>query len=222
MADETILTPDEELAHEIEQIYANVSSSVIMDDATLMDSLYYLWILWADFTVFIDAPRIPKSHTPTYIYPDVDPKTKEVEEVYRIVDWGDRFTTSRGEDIGATSRSMAKTFNTIEKVIGLMLARIKEHMDFGITASDDEEGGTTTTSGGPEARIAFAGHELCQRKAFESVINLKENVVVTNFDPGDWGQRHLDNIKRLADKGYGLPSQAPRTTWKHPTKSISK
>lgn len=202
------LSQEDEIAHELAQVYQSVTSAVNMDEATLMESLYYLWILWADFTVFIDAPGIPKAKEPTFILPTVDPKTKAVEPVYRIVDWGDRFITSRGEDVGVSTRSTAKFFNTIEKVIGLMLARIKEHMDF------EEEGGEEGGSAGPEARIVFAGHELGQRKAFESVINLRENVVVTNFDPGAWGQRHLQNIKRISDAGYGLPPQAPRSSWR--------
>jgi len=216
-SEESLFSEDDALEYELNQVYETVATTYAMDEAMLMNALYYLWILWADFTVYINQPTFVKSAEPKFIMPTVDEKSGAVEPVYRIVDWGDRFTTSRGDDIGKGQRSTGKLFTTIEKMIGLMLDRIKGHDDWlGVETEEegDEEGGTTGTgTAGPEARIAFAGHELCQRKAFESVINLKENVVVTNFDPGEWGQRHLKNIKVLAEMGYGLPPQSPRATW---------
>ena len=68
--------------------------------------------------------------------------------------------------------------------------------------------------GGTEVQVTFEGHLLAQRKAFESIINLNYNVVVTNFDPGTWGERYLEIVKRLADRGYGYPSEAPRDVYK--------
>jgi hypothetical protein len=72
-------------------------------------------------------------------------------------------------------------------------------------------GGVATDT---EVQIAFGGHELAQRKGFESIINLSYNVVVTNFDPGPWGERYLQIVKRLADKGYGYPPESPRDTYR--------
>ena len=38
--------------------------------------------------------------------------------------------------------------------------------------------------------------------------------MVTNFDPGSWGERYLEIVKRLSDRGYGYPSEAPREIYK--------
>ena len=74
-----------------------------------------------------------------------------------------------------------------------------------------KSGGVSTEA---EVQIAFGGHELAQRKGFESVINLVHNVVVTNFEPGRWGERYLEIVKRLSEKGYGYPSEAPRDVYR--------
>ena len=104
--------------------------------------------------------------------------------------------------------SMCKLYYTIEKIIFLLVERLKT-------------GGVSTET---EVQVAFSGHELAQRKAFEIIINLNHNVVVTNFDPGIWGERYLQTVKRLADKGYGYPLEAPRDSFRqsHNPKSISK
>ena len=94
--------------------------------------------------------------------------------------------------------SMCKLFYTIEKMIYLLIERLK-------TSGVDAE---------TEVQVAFGGHEIAQRKAFESIINLTYNVVATNFDPGVWGERYLQTVKRLADKGYGYPSEAPRDNFR--------
>ena len=59
--------------------------------------------------------------------------------------------------------------------------------------------------------------DAIQRNGFESIINLQYNVVVTNFDPGAWGDTYLQTVKRLADKGYGYPPEAPRDKYRHLT-----
>jgi hypothetical protein len=41
-------------------------------------------------------------------------------------------------------------------------------------------------------------------------------VAMTNFDPGPWGERYLEMVKRLADKGYGYPPESPRDIYRHP------
>jgi hypothetical protein len=93
---------------------------------------------------------------------------------------------------------MCKLYYTIEKMIFLLTERLKT-------------GGISVET---EVQIAFGGHELAQRKTFESVINLPYNVVVTNFDPGVWGEKYLQTVKRLADKGYGYPPEAPRDSYR--------
>ena len=96
--------------------------------------------------------------------------------------------------------SMCKLFYTIEKMIFLLVERLKE-------------GGTDKET---EVEVAFDGHEVAQRKCFDSVINLNYNVVVTNFDPGLWGERYLATTKRLAELGYGYPPEAPRDVYRKP------
>jgi hypothetical protein len=46
-------------------------------------------------------------------------------------------------------------------------------------------------------------------------------VVVTNFDPGAWGEQYLQTVKRIADKGFGYPSETPRQPYKQPHHSSS-
>ena len=103
---------------------------------------------------------------------------------------------------------MCKLYYTIEKMIFLLVERLKT-------------GGVAAET---EVQVAFGGHELAQRKGFESIINLSYNVVVTNFDPGVWGDHYLKMAKRLADKGYGYPSEAPRDTYRqsHAASSMKK
>ena len=67
-----------------------------------------------------------------------------------------------------------------------------------------------------EIRVAFYGHELAQRKAFESILNLQENVVVTNFDPGEWGERYMNTVLTMVEQGYGTPNASPRKTYRGP------
>jgi hypothetical protein len=95
--------------------------------------------------------------------------------------------------------SNCKLFFTIEKIIFLLIERLK-------AAGINQE---------TEVQVAFSGHQLPQRKAFESIINLSYNVVVTNFDPGSWGERYLKSVKDIAGKGYGYPAEAPRTPYTH-------
>ena len=100
--------------------------------------------------------------------------------------------------------SMCKLFFTIEKMINILISRLKS-------------GGVSQET---EVQVAFGGHEIAQRKAFESIINLSYNVVVTNFEPGEWGERYLENVKRMASK-YGYPPEAPRETYKQSYNSSS-
>lgn len=162
----------------------------------LVERVYQLWRAWADFELFIVSPTIDVIEPPLVLFPEwfTDPvnKTEEQEFVYPIHDHGYKLVTSKGMDM--SGMSMCRLFYTIEKIIYLLIERLKS-------------GGVTEDT---EVQIAFGGHEIAQRKAFESVINLSWNVVVTNFDPGAWGDAYLQNIKRIADKGYGYPTESPR------------
>lgn len=180
--------------------------------ASDMDVLYQLWWRWADFHLYLTSPMFTIYKPPRLIQPELIEGTKDKYEfVYPIVDFGNRLSTSKGLEMHTAGLSMWRLYCTIEKMIALLVERLK--------ALESDDGGTGTGTGkitpGTEIQIAFAGHELAQRKGFESIINLSYNVVVTNFDPGVWGERYLQNVKRLAEKGYGYPSAAPRDFYKH-------
>lgn len=172
------------------------------DPMTLVERAYQLWWNWADFHVYVISPYI-ESISPAIIIEPEYISDDEVEFVYPIHDRGDKLSTSKGSEMFYAGRSMCKLFFTIEKMIFILIERLKS-------------GGVDAQT---EVQIAFGGHQLAQRKAFESVINLTYNVVVTNFDPGQWGEDYLQTVKRIADKGYGYPSEAPRQPYKQQYKS---
>jgi hypothetical protein len=165
---------------------------------TLVERVYQIWWHWADFHLTIVSPHIDSFNPAILIPPENIEGSKDIEFVYTIHDYGNKLSTSKAEDMLSAGMSMCKLFYTIEKIIFILVERLKA-------------GGVGTEE---EVQIIFNGHELAQRKAFESIINLSYNVVVTNFDPGVWGENYLQNVKRVADKGYGYPSEAPRETYK--------
>ncbi len=163
----------------------------------LLERVYQIWWHWADFHLYILSPHI-ESTPPVFIMPQEISEAGELEFVYPIRDTGAKLSTSKGEDMLSAGMSMCKLFYTIEKMIYILIERLKS-------------GGIDMET---EVQVAFGGHELAQRKAFESIINLEQNVVVTNFDPGPWGERYLENVKRVAAKGYGYPSRTPRQSYR--------
>ncbi|CEK11941.1 hypothetical protein [Legionella hackeliae] len=168
------------------------------DPVMLVEQVYQLWWRWADFELFIITPTIHTIDPPLIIKPELIQGTEEHEFVYTIHDYGHRLITSKSSDMYTAGMSNCKLYLTIEKMIYLLVERLKS-------------GGISHET---EVQVAFNGHELAQRKAFESIINLSYNVVVTNFDPGTWGERYLQSVKRLADKGYGYPSETPRESFR--------
>jgi hypothetical protein len=170
------------------------------DPITIVERVYQLWWRWADFQLYIITPTIQGISPPVVISPEHLPHSEEYEFVYPIIDEGFRLRTSKAENMYSAGMSMCKLYYTIEKMVYLLVERLKA-------------GGISTET---EVQVAFGGHELAQRKAFESIINLPYNVVVTNFDPGAWGERYLEMVKRFADKGYGYPPEAPRDIYRHP------
>ena len=171
------------------------------DDNNLLaqiEKTYQLWWRWADFHLFIVSPTLPINNPPVIIPPELLPGSDELEFVYPIHDHGYKLSASKGQDIYLTGLSMCKLYYTIEKMMFILVERIKS------------SGGNTET----EVLVAFDGHELAQRKCFESIINLSYNVVVTNFNPGAWGERYLQVTKHIADKGYGYPASSPRDPYR--------
>lgn len=184
-----------------EQARQQIMSHDADEPLLLVERVYQLWRHWADFELYIVSPTIDVIFPPLILLPELisgaNTGMEEWEFVYPIHDYGYKMVTSKGMDM--SGMSMCKLFFTIEKMIYLLIERMKS-------------GGVDSDV---EVQVAFGGHEIAQRKAFESVINLTYNVVVTNFDPGAWGEMYLQNIKRIADKGYGYPSETPRTSFRN-------
>lgn len=177
-----------------------------MDPVLLLENVYQLWWRWADFELFIINPSITPITPPLLIEPEKISGSDDFEYVYTIHDYGHKMTTSKAQDMYTAGMSMCKLFYTIEKIIFLLVERLKS-------------GGIDMET---EVQVAFGGHQIAQRKAFESIINLAYNVVVTNCDPGSWGVGHLQTLKRLASRGYGYPPGAPRDVYRQHSTSISK
>ena len=199
MADEKITTSqlpapdspdfDEQLRLEMEKIQNEVSmlmSDLSSEQIAQLEDVYYLYICWGDFHLTITKPYFDEQLPPTVIPPAVDKKTKQLEDVYPIVDYGNRFSTSPGEELAIGGRATGKLLNTVEKIISLAIARAKQ-------GSSDPV---------PEIRVAFLGLDIAQRKAYKLCMDAVENVLVTNFEPGEWGERFLKSTKELLDRGY--------------------
>ena len=176
------------------------------DPVTIIERVYHIWRNWADFQLFVVSPTIDTVEPPLLLTPQRIEGHDELEFVYPIYDHGYKLTTSKADDMYNAGMSMCRLYYTIEKMIFLLVERLKS-------------GGVDPET---EVQVAFGGHELAQRKAFESIINLNHNVVVTNFDPGLWGERYLAMVKRLADKGLGYPPESPRDRYRHvPRETLS-
>lgn len=188
-----------ELNQNPRDIYAMESDEELLNRVA---GVYQIWWNWAHFELSIITPSIEPFDACVIIPPEALTDA-ETEFVYPISDYGNRLATSKAAEMYSVGTSMCKLYYTIEKMIYILIERIK----------------TGDPSSETEIQIAFDGHQLAQRKAFESVINLSQNVVVTNFDPGSWGERYLDVVKRLAEKGYGYPPEAPRDFYRNPSRT---
>ncbi len=192
---------DETLIQTLEAQRQSLMQGDGFDFLSQIEIVALLWWRFADFHLYVTHPVLERFSSPQIITSEKLADRNHEEFVYSIMDYGDQFSTSKGEDIFTAGFSMCKLYFTIEKIILLLIERLKN------------EGISEKT----EVQLAFGGHEFAQRKAFESIINLKHNVVVTNFDPGSWGEKYLQNVKRISDQGYGYPTEAPRDTYRHPT-----
>ena len=191
--------PVDESIEDILKATEQERQSPLFEDAiTIADKIYQLWWNWANFELFIIAPTFDVIDPPLVIKPEPLINSEELEFVYPIYDYGFKLSTSKAEEMFIAGKSMCKLNYTIEKMIFILIERLKAG---GIAAET-------------EVQISFIGHELAKRKAFESVINLSYNVLVTNFDPGPWGERYLQNVKVIGDKGYGYPSETPRDNYR--------
>lgn len=196
--------PDSPVENSVDEVDPLLEASRLVDTAEMA---YRMEWRWAYFELYVVTPAIQPINPPLLILPDHLVDGAGMEFVYPILDYGFKMATSKADEMMSSGMSMCKLFYTIEKMIFLLVDRLKS-------------GGVGTDT---EVQVAFSGFIMAQRKAFESIINLSYNVVVTNFEPGDWGEKYLRVIKHLADKGYGYPPEAPRDVFRHEqTKSLMR
>lgn len=196
MAQDDEMDERAQLAKEFEDFSLQITTSVedgsynIIDDITLMNAIYYIWAHWIDFHIYVLSPILEPQLPAIIIPPGTDPKTKKPEHVYPIFDYGNRLSASVGPHLASGTRSTGKMLNTVKKMIKLLLEKVKE--------------GTGVQELTPETEIqlAFDGHELSQRMAFKDCIMRPEHLVITNFEPGAWGELQLRTMEELARKGY--------------------
>ena len=170
------------------------------DPISLITKVYQLWWHWADIQLFIVSPTMASISPPHLILPQALEGSMEFEFVYPIHDYGYMLASSKAIDMYNAGMSMCRLHYTIEKMVVILMERLQAS---GI-------GGDDLSS---EVQVALNGHELAKRKAFEVIMNLKHNVVITNFNPVEWGDRFLETVKRMA-KDYGYLSEAPRDTYR--------
>lgn len=203
MIDDSVDKPEQEetaplvnVEEEIEQFWAKLPPPQ-PDSADLPADIAYLWLLWADFHLYVVEPLIPRIEIPIIIEPEFDQITKTNEFVYPIYDWGNSFSTSRGVDLAKGLRSTGKLFNTIDKIVWQVLKRVEK--------MTEESGGKEEGAETPEIRVAIYGPDPCRHKALATILNLPQNMLVVNCGPGKWGDYYLHTIKKLSELGYGLP-----------------
>lgn len=196
MADKDLPPSTEDIIDVSRDQLLDVSLNAMTRDE-LTAAVYFQWQQWADFSIHIINPTIERYSEPVIHKPEKI-SDNEMEFVYDIADWGDVLLTSKGVTGFNTGRSMCRLNYTIEKMIYLLVERLRS-------------GGIDEST---EVEIAFEGHLLAQRYAFASVINLEENVVVVNFDPGRWGEIYLEILSRLSERGYGYPAGSPRDIYR--------
>ena len=221
---DTVLEPEEQPKtpeDEAEALRVQVAEHIhllqetnLIEDIGLLENVSYLQALWADFHLYITEPFIAPQ-PPRFVRPAYNKVKDTYENVYPIRDYGYFMSTSRGRDLAKGTRAMVKLFNTVEKMVALLIDRTTDISSGGASDAKEGDGGKSGDGEGdgtstPAVCVAFYGHEQAQRKAFESVINLKQNVVVINFEPGKWGERYMKNVMSIADQGFGLPRVAPR------------
>lgn len=204
---------DQKILQDDDGLGGDLRRAALLEDldnpVSIIERIYQIWWHWADFHIYVITPYIAPISPPVILPPESVNNTDELEFVYPILDSGSSLSTSKAEDMFSAGKSMCKLYYTIEKMIAVLIERLKA------------EGVTPET----EVQVAFGGHQLAQRKAFETIISLSYNLVVTNFDPGSWGENYLRNVKVIADKGYGYPPEAPRDKYKishSPTNSLKK
>jgi hypothetical protein len=174
-----------DLTAEFEEVQQNLPQSFHYNFT--QEDVDYLWGLWADFSVYLVSPQIHAQFPPKWH----EPAQGAFEHPF--LDYGNELKVSRGEDLALGLRTYGRLMNTIDTMMDLIIQRAHQAM------------GTTEGEGGlgeHEIQVAFNGFEILQRKAFRVCIESESNVLVTNFDPGEWGERQLRCFNELVEKGY--------------------
>lgn len=188
---------DTQVANLKEEVSGALSSAKLNEMAglpsNLEQALFYLWMTWADFHLSITWPLFDRINPPILHLPK-EFEDGRVENVFTIVDSGSTLSTSRGSEVFDSSSGLSKYYETIDKMINILLDKLKQG---GVGVED-------------EVRVAFRGFDLGCRKAFESILNLEENVLVVNYDPGAWGDLYMKNILEMVERGYGMPKSSQR------------
>ncbi len=184
-----------DLSAEIIRREYKLSQEARTDAYVLSDYITYLWMIYADFQMMIVSPFVETKEPPVLIQPAFDEKTQMPENVYAIMDYGYAFRTSRGEEMALGTTAMGKLYNTINKIIKLVMKRLEE-----------KAGGAASFDPQKEIKLALSGYELGKRKAFALVMDLEANVNIVNFDPRLWGERFIANLKNMIAMGHGYPS----------------
>ena len=183
----------------------NSSQEAKWNELALKKGIEYLKQSYAYLEIRIDDARFSLNQEPIIINPaPLADEPNVLEFVYTIYDYGDRLMTSKHSDEQIEDLSMIKMYYTIEKMISVMYEKLEKAGTEG--GQDDSE---------RELLFFLDGHILCMRKAFEVIINLPQNWVVMNFDPGDWGNHYLATLQRLRDMNFDYPPPAPRYSYKH-------
>lgn len=96
------------------------------DPVVLVERVYQIWWHWADFQLYIVSPFIDTISPPVIINPELIPGTDEYEFVYPIHDSGSKLATSKCAQMYHAGMSMHKLYMTIEKMIYILIERLKK------------------------------------------------------------------------------------------------
>jgi hypothetical protein len=196
-----LINADDELSEKLARREYQLMAASREEVSILSDYLQYLWMIYADFQLMIVSPFVDTLEPPVLIPPEYDKENKIYENVYPIMDHGYAFRTSRGEEMVLGTTAMGKLYNTIHKIIQLVMKRLKEG-----------SGGEEKMNPDTEIKLALFGYELGKRKAFALSMDLEENVNIVNFDPRVWGERFIANLKNMIASGKGYPKDLKRVS----------
>ena len=187
---DTILEPSELPTPQDPAIDENLDPEQLLSE---LEKNQLLW-RWASIELTVVSPVLQAALPPKKIDPSMIQNTPTPEHVYPIYDAGNAWSTSKAEEMHDAGMSMCKLYFTIEKMVCLLVERLKAE----------------NVSLEQEVQVDLFGFELAKRKTFESLINLSYNVVINNYNPSEWGDAYLARVPIWNEKGLGYPAPAPR------------